>query len=170
MSPGFRSLAMFPTYPAPGFHSPVISGLPSAVFGAGAVMFGLPSGVRGIPAVGCFHCTAGSALATSAILIIQRVIMAVLRKVFCERKSLFRYKCQIGSFIFWRTTMASWVSTITLFTAFLMFAQQPTADLVLFNGKIITVDERFSIAQAVAVSGDRIVAVGNDADVTRLAG
>jgi len=66
--------------------------------------------------------------------------------------------------------MASWVSTITLFTAFLMFAQQPTADLVLFNGKIITVDERFSIAQAVAVRGDRLVAVGNDADVTRLAG
>ncbi len=49
-------------------------------------------------------------------------------------------------------------------------AQQPAPDLILTNGKIITVDERFSIAQAVAVKGDRIVAVGTTQDVTRLAG
>src|SRR5215211_7161226 len=49
-------------------------------------------------------------------------------------------------------------------------AQQPTADLILTNGKIITVDEKFSIAQAVAVRGDRIIAVGTTADITRLAG
>jgi predicted amidohydrolase YtcJ len=45
-----------------------------------------------------------------------------------------------------------------------------SADLVLLNGKILTVDERFSIAQAVAIKGDRIVRVGTDQDVTRLAG
>src|SRR5262249_36285440 len=39
----------------------------------------------------------------------------------------------------------------------------PPADLVLKNGKIITVDALFSIAQAVAITGDRIVAVGPDA-------
>ncbi len=49
-------------------------------------------------------------------------------------------------------------------------AQQPAPDLVLSNGKIITVDERFSIAQAVAIKGDRIVAVGSNQDITRLAG
>jgi hypothetical protein len=49
-------------------------------------------------------------------------------------------------------------------------AQQPSPDLVLFNGKIITVDERFSIAQAVAVRGGQIAAVGTNQDVTRLAG
>ncbi len=48
-------------------------------------------------------------------------------------------------------------------------AQQPVADLILSNGRIITVDERFSIAQAVAVRGDRIVAVGTDQEVARLA-
>jgi predicted amidohydrolase YtcJ len=48
--------------------------------------------------------------------------------------------------------------------------QQPAPDLVLLNGKIITVDERFSIAQAVAIAGDRIVAVGSTQDITRLAG
>jgi predicted amidohydrolase YtcJ len=49
-------------------------------------------------------------------------------------------------------------------------AQQPAPDLILSNGKIITVDERFSIAQAIAVRGDRIVAVGSNQDITRLAG
>jgi predicted amidohydrolase YtcJ len=49
-------------------------------------------------------------------------------------------------------------------------AQQPQVDLILSNGKIVTVDERFTIAQAVAVAGDRIIAVGTNQDVTRLAG
>jgi len=49
-------------------------------------------------------------------------------------------------------------------------AQAPAADVVLTNGKIITVDDRFSIAQAVAVKGDRIVAVGTNQDIARLAG
>jgi predicted amidohydrolase YtcJ len=48
-------------------------------------------------------------------------------------------------------------------------AQQPAPDIILSNGKIITVDERFSIAQAVAIRGDRIVGVGTDAEVSRLA-
>ncbi len=39
------------------------------------------------------------------------------------------------------------------------------ADLVFINGKIVTVDGNFSIAQAVAVGGDRIIAVGADEDV-----
>src|SRR5437773_11125760 len=39
---------------------------------------------------------------------------------------------------------------------------QPAADLVLTNGKIITVDARDSIAQALAVSGGKIVAVGTN--------
>jgi predicted amidohydrolase YtcJ len=37
------------------------------------------------------------------------------------------------------------------------------ADVVLKNGKIITVDAAFTIAQAIAIAGDRIVAVGPDA-------
>ena len=51
-----------------------------------------------------------------------------------------------------------------------VLAQQPSADLILTNGKIITVDDRFSIAQAIAVRGDRIIAVGTTADITKLAG
>jgi predicted amidohydrolase YtcJ len=37
------------------------------------------------------------------------------------------------------------------------------ADVVLKNGKIITVDAAFTIAEAIAIAGDRIVAVGPDA-------
>ncbi|AMN44349.1 amidohydrolase [Rhodoplanes sp. Z2-YC6860] len=39
------------------------------------------------------------------------------------------------------------------------------ADLVLKNGKIITIDGQSRVAQAVAVSGDRIIAVGSDASM-----
>src|ERR1043166_1128228 len=49
-------------------------------------------------------------------------------------------------------------------------AQRPQADIVLTNGKIVTVDERFTIAQAVAVAGDRILAVGSNDEINRLAG
>lgn len=51
-----------------------------------------------------------------------------------------------------------------------MASQEPAPDLVLSNGKIITVDERFTIAQAVAIRGDRIVAVGTNQEMAQLAG
>src|SRR5215510_4706699 len=51
-----------------------------------------------------------------------------------------------------------------------LHAQATAPDFVLTNGKIITVDDRFSIAQAVAIKGDRIVAVGSNEDIARLAG
>jgi predicted amidohydrolase YtcJ len=57
-----------------------------------------------------------------------------------------------------------------LVAAMSLYAQQPPADIILTNGKIITVDAQFSIAQAVAVRGDRIIAVGSTQDITRLAG
>ena len=49
-------------------------------------------------------------------------------------------------------------------------AQQTPADLILHNGKILTVDDQFSILQAIAVTGQQITAVGSDADVRQLAG
>ncbi|HLF23816.1 MAG TPA: amidohydrolase family protein, partial [Burkholderiales bacterium] len=44
------------------------------------------------------------------------------------------------------------------------------ADLILCNGKIVTVDEHFRIAQAIAIERDRFVAVGTDAEVRRHTG
>jgi hypothetical protein len=49
-------------------------------------------------------------------------------------------------------------------------AQQAAADLILTNGKIITVDNRFSIVQAVAMRGERILAAGTNGEISRLAG
>jgi putative transposase len=44
------------------------------------------------------------------------------------------------------------------------------ADLVLLDGEVITVDDAFSITQAVAISGDSIAAVGSTADVRAFIG
>ncbi len=66
--------------------------------------------------------------------------------------------------------MKFFVSLIAITAGAIFTAQQTAPDLVLSNGKIITVDERFSIAQAVAIKGDRIVAVGSNSDVIALAG
>ncbi len=52
----------------------------------------------------------------------------------------------------------------------LLRAQQPAPDLILSNGKIITVDERFTIAQAVAIKSDHIVGVGTNQEMNQLAG
>ena len=52
----------------------------------------------------------------------------------------------------------------------MLYAQRPAPDLILSNGKIITVDEKFTIAQAVAIRGDRVVAVGSNQAITPLAG
>ena len=49
-------------------------------------------------------------------------------------------------------------------------AQDARADLVLLHGKIITVDAGDHIAQAVAITGDRIVAVGTDAEIAKRIG
>jgi predicted amidohydrolase YtcJ len=54
--------------------------------------------------------------------------------------------------------------------AALLEAQPQPADVVLVNGKIVTVDERFTLARAVAITGNRITAVGADRDIQALAG
>src|SRR5688572_2971769 len=44
-----------------------------------------------------------------------------------------------------------------------LWAQAP--DLIVHNAKVVTVDAQFRIAQAIAVAGDRLVAVGSNAEV-----
>jgi predicted amidohydrolase YtcJ len=46
-------------------------------------------------------------------------------------------------------------------------AQSAAADTVLFNGKIVTLDSRSSIVQAVAIKNGKIVAAGSDAEIRR---
>jgi predicted amidohydrolase YtcJ len=70
----------------------------------------------------------------------------------------------------WKPGILGVAVSVAMIGAMMLRAQQPAPDLILSNGKIITADERFSITQAVAILGDRIVAVGPNSDVARLAG
>ena len=65
----------------------------------------------------------------------------------------------------WTSTMAVAGALCAMTGAAILRAQEAPPDLLLSNGKIITVDERFTIAQAVAVRGDRIVAVGSNQEM-----
>ena len=48
--------------------------------------------------------------------------------------------------------------------------QTPPADTVLINGKIVTVDDRFSVVQALAVRDRKLIAVGASVDIDKLKG
>ena len=60
--------------------------------------------------------------------------------------------------------------TVILFVASITVVHAQPPDSVLHSGHVVTVDSDFSIAQAVAIRGDRIVAVGSDSDVLQVAG
>ena len=63
---------------------------------------------------------------------------------------------------------AAW--SITLIADMGTSFAQAVADHILVNGKVLTVDENFSIAQAIAIRGERITAVGTTSEIRRLAG
>jgi predicted amidohydrolase YtcJ len=48
-------------------------------------------------------------------------------------------------------------------------AAAESADTVLFNGKVVTVDKDFSIAEAIAIAHGRVLATGTSADMKKLA-
>ena len=43
-----------------------------------------------------------------------------------------------------------------------LYGQAAPADLVLYNGRIVTVDDAFSIREAIAIKDGRILAVGTN--------
>jgi hypothetical protein len=51
-----------------------------------------------------------------------------------------------------------------------LWGQSQTADLILRNGKIVTLEPSTPVAQAIAIRGGRIAAIGADATIARLAG
>ena len=71
--------------------------------------------------------------------------------------------------LIWKTTVAL-VLFASSVAASMAHAQNQAPDLVLSNGKVVTVDDRFTIAEAVAIGGERIVGVGTNQEVARLAG
>src|SRR5262245_50375148 len=67
----------------------------------------------------------------------------------------------------WLNRALAWALAV-LATSTMALAQAP--DLVVVNGKIVTVDDRFTIAQALAIRGGRIVRVGSTAEIEALKG
>ncbi len=55
--------------------------------------------------------------------------------------------------------------SVFIFSIAAVAQSKPAADLIVTNAKVWTVDKAYPSAQAVAVLGDRIVAVGSAADV-----
>jgi hypothetical protein len=51
-----------------------------------------------------------------------------------------------------------------------VLAAESPADVIIVNGKVLTVDAKFSRASAVAIKDGKIAAVGSDADIRKLAG
>ena len=59
---------------------------------------------------------------------------------------------------------------LSLCAAFTLWSQEPAPDLILHHAKVVTVDAAFTIAEAMAIRGDRIVRVGSSAEVLALKG
>jgi predicted amidohydrolase YtcJ len=75
---------------------------------------------------------------------------------------------QERAMISFRITLA--VAVLLLLTAAGVRAADAPADLVVLNGKVLTVDPKFSTAEAVAVRGGVFVRVGTTAEVKQLVG
>lgn len=60
--------------------------------------------------------------------------------------------------------------SIAFFLPTEIFAQDQTADLVLINGKVVTLDQRFPVRDSLAIRGDRILAVGKKNELKQFIG
>lgn len=58
---------------------------------------------------------------------------------------------------------------IQSFTVSWTIAQQTAADVILKNGVVVTADESFSVHQAIAIHGRRLLAVGTNEEILKLA-
>ena len=63
-----------------------------------------------------------------------------------------------------------WMAVAAIAASISFGSAQQTADTIFHNGKVLTVDENSSVAEAVAVRGDQILAVGTNNEILRLAG
>ena len=72
---------------------------------------------------------------------------------------------------FVRKGLLAFIITVTgLFTSIACKGPDGSADLVLRNGRIVTMDDQWPQVSALAVKGDRITAVGNDREMRRYTG
>ena len=63
-----------------------------------------------------------------------------------------------------------WMAAAAIAASISLGSAQQAADTILHNGKVLTVDANFSVAEAVAVRDSRILAVGTNNEILQLAG
>lgn len=73
-----------------------------------------------------------------------------------------------------RTRLISNISKSMLWLVFVLLtavaASAQSADIVMHNAKVLTVDKNFTIAQAIAITANKITATGSNEDILKLAG
>jgi predicted amidohydrolase YtcJ len=70
-----------------------------------------------------------------------------------------------------RAPVSLWLAAVALACGIaLLSGQERQPDLILHNARIYTVDARNTVAEAVAIAGDRITRVGSDRDILALEG
>jgi len=62
------------------------------------------------------------------------------------------------------------LAALLLALPFATAASAETADTILFNGKVVTVDKDFSVREAIAISSGRVLATGSSSAMKKLAG
>jgi predicted amidohydrolase YtcJ len=67
-------------------------------------------------------------------------------------------------------TITAVLITLLAIASSTLGSAQPTADTVLLGGKIVTVDDRFTIVEALAVKDGRVIAVGSTAEIEKFKG
>ena len=70
----------------------------------------------------------------------------------------------------YRLTTITTLCALNWLMTFLISAPSPQADIILWNGKILTVDSEFSIEQALAIRAGQFVHIGSNQEVLTLKG
>lgn len=69
-----------------------------------------------------------------------------------------------------RTHLVPYIIAGCMFFAWMGSARAQAPDLILINGKMLTVDAKDSVVEAVAIAQGKIVATGSTAEIRRQAG
>ncbi|MEA3460645.1 MAG: amidohydrolase family protein, partial [Bacteroidota bacterium] len=117
------------------------------------------------------HSSPGSAMAADTIANLEILLPASTAKWFSPSTGKWSEELQLSKGIQNLKTPSGgdWVLLIR-FSSYPDFCTiENPADMIIINGKILTVDEHFTSAEAVAIKEDKIIAVGSNRDISRLA-
>lgn len=90
--------------------------------------------------------------------------------MFWQNKEIIPFDCSAYlNMQFLKNQLYLYISIFSLIVTSSCTSQNQIADTILYNGKIITMDEGFSVMEAVAIKEGKILEVGNNKDILSLA-